>query len=553
MLIRATILLALISQLHAWESPGSGLLLMPEDLLTLSDGALVTGDTGYRQLADITISPMDTLRVPAGTEWLAAADVELRITGVIQSLGRPFQPVVFAAEGAAPGSWSGLILDDGSGRSHLVCTELRDGEDGLICLGASPLVEFCQIENNLSSGLSCFLEGNPTLRHTTIRANMRYGVEITGSSSPRLEHCVIQGNNLEASDPRNAVSIGIQGTNSPVLISCLLEGAAFGNPASGFSLWMSGNPQLHHCEIRGFRSGVVIQGAGATGSLENCWIHDNRYSNPMLGGSGINVNTSAMPTFRNCLIEGNDWGVTVTSVSQPDFGTGESLGMNRLHDNGNNGGTYDFWNNTTGLIEASGNWWGTLDGALINEHINDSQDGNFGTVSIYPILDDSLFAPVIAPDAGWMALEEGRTLAIRPADHFRSLPGLSFSLVADGLVTQMGDSIYWTPPAEADSLQSLLLYAQTSWGMESCDTLRVWLDDPAAIQPQIAISVLGASVRLEWLVVENATAYRLERAPDPHFTQGVVTVIYTGAATSFLDEGALALGHSFYRVVALLP
>ncbi len=550
---RLLILLGLTSLAQAWTSPGSGLLFSPADLVEISGGALLDGNGPYRQMADITISALDTLRVPAGTEWLAAGDVELRITGVIQSMGRPFQPVIFAAESAEPGSWSGLKLDEGSGRSHLICTELRDGEDGLNCLGASPLVEFCVLENNLSSGLSCFLEGNPTLRHCLVTGNMRYGVEITGSSSPRLEHCVIQGNNLEASDPRNAVSIGIQGTNSPVLISCLLEGAAFGNPASGFSLWMSGNPQLHHCEIRGFRTGVVIQGAGASGLLENCWIHDNRYSNPMLGGSGINVSTSAAPTFRNCLIEGNDWGVTVTSVSQPDFGTGESFGQNRLHGSGNNGGVHDFWNNTTGMIEASGNWWGTLDATLIDEHINDSQDGNFGTVSIYPILDDSLFAPVIAPDIGWVPLEVGGTLAFRPADHFRALPGLSFSLVANGLVSQVGDSLYWTAPEDADSLQSLLLYAQTSWGMTSCDTLRVWLDTPPVILPDLSITVMGASVRLDWQPIEGATGYRLERADSAGFTDGSVSVIYSGTETSFLDDGALTLGKAFYRVVAELP
>jgi len=537
----------------AWTSPGDGTAYDPEALVAASGGALTGAWPDYLQAQDVELTAPDTLRWPAGTGWLAADGVELRVHGALLAPGTPWEPVVVAAQSGVPGAWSGLILDDAGASGALRCVTISGGEDGLNCLSSSPLLEHCTLAGNFGSGLHCFLDSSPTLRRCTIEGNSQYGVEITGGCSPVLEHCVIRGNNVEGASPRNAVAIGIQGTNSPRLTACRLEGLGPANPASGFSLWMSGDPRLAACEITGFRSGAVIQGSGAQGRLEGCWIHGNRYADPLLGGSGVNVNSSAAPVLRGCAIEDNDWGVTLTSACAPDFGAAADPGAGRLHGNGNGGAVWDFYNNAASAVDARGNWWGTTDPALIELHVHDDGDGAFGAVHVDPIREDSLFAPWLSPRTGFHALAAGQALALRPADHFRPTSGLEFALEGPGAAQLDGDSLRWTPPADGDTLLTLLLRATAPGGPSTVDTLFVWLRRSAGERPLLAIALAGAAVRLEWSAVPGASAYRVERAADPRFPAGGVEVVAVVAEPSCLDAGALERPRACYRVVALLP
>ena len=548
-----TILLLAAAEAGAWTSPGSGANYTPDDLVAASGGALTGAWPVYTQNQPIVISTGDSLRWPAGLRWTVAGNQELRVRGVLRALGTPWEPILVQAQSGAPNSWTGLILDGaGTAGSLLRCVTLRGGDDGLNCLTSSPVVEYCSLAGNYSSGLSCFLTANPVLRHCLVEGNSRYGVEVTGGCSPVLEHCVIRGNNTEGASPRNAVSVGIQNTNSPRLVSCLLEGLGPANPASGFSLWMAGNPLLRDCEIRRFRSGVVIQGSGATGRLERCWVYNSRYSNPIQGGSGVNVNTSALPVFRACTLEDNDWGVTITSACAPDFGSAAQPGGNRLHRNGNGGAVWDFYNNTSSALQARGNWWGTTDAAQIALHIHDAADGAYGLVSIDPILTDSLFAPALSPDLAFAALEAGATLALRPADHFRPVPGLAFSLEGPGSTQVDGDSLRWTSPLGPDTLLTLRLRAQSPQGLSSCDTLVVWLRPAQGLPaPHLAISKSGLGAQLSWSAVPGAAGYRLERCADATFPAEAVETLYQGSALAAVDAGIVIQPRFFYRVVAL--
>lgn len=546
-------LLALASLAHGWTSPGGGLVCTPEVLVAQSGGALTGAWPDFTQTQAITIADGDELRLPAGTQWTVAADVELRVQGLCTALGTPWEPIVLRSASAMPDSWSGLVLDGADPVSHLRCVTLSHGDDGLNCLGSSPLVEACTLSSNFSSGLSCFLSAHPVLRHCLVENNARYGVEVTGGCSPVLEHCLIQGNNSEAASPRNALSVGIQGSNSPVLRACKLEGRGPANPASGFSLWLGGNPVLSDCEITGFRSGVVIQGSGAMGRLESCWIHANRYTNPVQGGSGVNVNTSATPIFRGCRVEDNDWGVTLTSACAPDFGSASDPGGNGLHDNGNGGSVWDFYHNSSGAIQARGNWWGTADSSVVELHVHDDADGAFGAVHTPPLLGADPGIPMLSPDLGWAYLQRDEALLLHPASRFRGSAGLVFTAEGPGAFQWLGDSLRWTPPAQGDSLVDLVLWAQSPWGERRGDTLRVWLRQAPEPRPQLAIALAGSLARLNWTPLPQALVYRLEASSAAHFPVESRWTLYEGAATSADDPGALARPRTFYRVVATLP
>jgi hypothetical protein len=538
-----------------WTSPGTGEYYTAEDLVAASAGALTGSWPEYTQTMDIVISAGDTLDIAAGCGWtalVAGGPHELRVHGLIRALGTVDEGVEFRSSAGQPGNWSGIVLDEASPDCRLVFTDIRHGDRGLSVLGGSPLFEFGTLAENLSTGLHCFLGGNPVVRHTLIEGNRRYGVEVTGGSSPVLRHCVIRGNNTEGTSARNAVSVGIQGSNSPRLEYCLLEGLGPANPASGFSLWLAGNPLVSNCEIRDFRSGVVIQGSGAQGRLERCWIHDNRYTNPIQGGSGININSTATPVFRDCVIQNNDWGVTLTSTCAPDFGQVADPGANGLWGNGNGGQVYDFFNNTTSPVQAVGNWWGTTDPAVVESHINDNTDGNFGEVVFQPLHPDSLLAPLVRPGLGWRTLADTAIpLALRPADHFRNGSALDLSASGHGTWQWQQDSLFWQPLAGDPDPALLVLQASDALGRTAVDSL--WVFHPgvqAADTPALVIQVVGPDLLLQWTAVEGATAYRVYR---PVYDGGPDELLLETQQLEWLIASGNQPGFDTWRVRAVLP
>ena len=539
--------LAMAGLSHAeYTTPGLGSTYTAEDLASMSGGALLGSWPDYTQHEDIIIHAEDTLQLLPGTIWEAAAFVSLSIEGELHAEGEPWNAICFRSQAGTPGSWDGVTVDEGY--ALLQFTELRDAEDGINFLYGDGLLQYCTMRANQDSGVHC-LGSSPTLIGCSIHENREYGVELTISSSPVLQHCVIRDNNLDNSSPLNAVAIGIQGTNSPVLSDCLIEGSGSSNQASCFSHWMSGDPVLRNCEITEGRSGVVIQGAGAIGHLEHCWVHNNHYSNPNLGGSGINVNTACTPVIRGCCIEENDWGVTVTASCQPDFGTSADSGGNRIHENGSMAGA-DFWNNTTGSISAVGNWWGTAVESEIEEGINDDGDGAFGNVSVSPWLeDDSSFAPFFKQDLGWTWITSGASLEIDPAEHFRSEDELNFELSGPGDFVSIEDVIQWTPPAGASEAE-ILLTATNQMGHSATDTLRVFIEQTPPEAPQLRLTVIAADVLLAWEPLPQAEAYHVYRSLSPY---GDWQALGTTVETNWLDEHAMHATQYYYRITAEVP
>ncbi|MCB1047348.1 MAG: right-handed parallel beta-helix repeat-containing protein [Calditrichaeota bacterium] len=538
-----------------WSSPGTGQSYTPDEIVALSTGTLSGSWPVYTQTGDLTISSTDTLSIAGGCQWQVSptgGPWELRVHGMLLCEGSVLAPVQFLSTGGQAGDWSGLVLDEADSSSRLSFTTIRHADRGLSVLGCAPEFAFGTLAQCYSTGLHCFLGGNPVIRHTLIEQNFRYGAEITGGSSPVLQHCVFRQNNLEATSPRNAVSVGLQGSNNPRLEYCLLEGSGPTNAASGFSHWLAGDSRLSDCEIRDFRSGVVIQGSGAQGLLERCWIHDNRYSNPLQGGSGINVNSAATPAFRACVIQNNDWGVTLTSACTPDFGTGADPGANALHGNGNGGTVWDFFNNTSGAVQAVGNWWGTVDPATVEQHINDNNDGAYGEVSFLPLREDSLLVPLVSPGLGWALAPASGALMLHPASHFRMGSTLDITLSGDGDWIWQGDSLAWSPLPASPNPALLVLEARDASAQSALDSLWIFhVPQLIGDTPELTISRSGNDLLLGWHTIPGATSYRVYTVnPGSGWSE---TFLQETSETELLLVDALLAGNGAWRVRAVFP
>lgn len=193
---------------------------------------------------------------------------------------------------------------------------------------------------------------------------------------------------------------------------------------------------IRNCEIQGNPENTMVGGlvvanlmglAGEMNTLvENNNIYDNRYgvslyvtqnaivrnniiknnnheTNPMNGGSGINVydpyysqNTTIMGNW----IEGNLWGITVIGGKDINIGKTENTaaddynpGQNTFLNNGFDGNVYDLYNNSTNTIYAQGNIWKTAD-SQTQEAIEDciyhkNDDASLGEVIFMPFAEDT--------------------------------------------------------------------------------------------------------------------------------------------------------------------
>src|SRR5205085_6737056 len=100
-------------------------------------------------------------------------------------------------------------------------------------------------------------------------------------------------------------------------------------------------------------------------------------------GTGINVNSMdgvKTPMIFSCnTVTNNDGGGVIVSLSSVTTSAGNNSALNfgdsTVNSPGhnsffsNNGGVYDFRNNSPKDIKAENNWWGTTNTATIDSHI----------------------------------------------------------------------------------------------------------------------------------------------------------------------------------------
>lgn len=165
---------------------------MPHNRQTDICGLISDDDTWTAEDSPVTITcdavllPGVTLDIDPGVEVRFTAGVNLTISGTLQALGLPSQPITFTSdlEEPAPGDWSGLHFVAGSSESNLAWCVVEYATAGVVVL-ARP-------GNTVSPGFSdCIL-----------RRNSKHGFELEGYASecdaalaqPTIIGCRVEGN-----------------------------------------------------------------------------------------------------------------------------------------------------------------------------------------------------------------------------------------------------------------------------------------------------------------------------------------------------------------------
>jgi hypothetical protein len=239
------------------------------------------------------------------------------------------------------------------GSANIVNNTITDDKTGWISLADSSTISNNDI--NLTGGI--------TVGRLSIITNNRISGDITGTD------CVISNNSIIG---------GI--TNRDAV------GRPYADSANAISV--SGSSIISNNTIRQVEKGSC----GIKTANGNTII-----SNNLISGFGTGINSADLSTIENNIIINNQKGINLgTAIIKNNTFVNNTIGINTpspnstiIYNNIQNSTQYSIYLSTTANIDATYNWWGTIDIQIINQTNYDfKNDFNLGKVNFVPFLTD---------------------------------------------------------------------------------------------------------------------------------------------------------------------
>ena len=208
-------------------------------------------------------------------------------------------------------------------------------------------------------------------------------------------------------------------------------------------MFSNSNTLIENCEVRDNNYGIALYTDQTAIVRNNTLIDNNTETNPMNGGSGINVwdptlkqNTMITGNY----IEGSLWGITIIGGNKVNCGRIDvdetdadyNPGGNTFYNNGCYNTIYDLYNNSANTVYAQNNYWKTAttqDAEGIENCISHKVDN--------PTLGEVIFTPFATEDL--TTIDEAKA-ATQQAEAIYSLSGIKLSALQKGInIVNMGN------------------------------------------------------------------------------------------------------------------
>ncbi len=353
-----------------FTSPNNGTNYTLTSLSAAAPTVLVKNGTDYTLTADLTLSATDKLLIDENTTLKVNSGVAIFVYGEYKTTATNF--TITASDITAP--YRGIRFEEGS-VAEMKNTRVEYG-GGVRVLTTGFLMDNCILykNNNSLSGstgslassaaLALFQGSGHVVKNSQFLENSRAGINsgASGALAVDIINNYFYGNNTDNGNYPQ-INMGPTGSaDSTRVVNNIVTGNRAILRAGGISVsGLLGGTTRFRVEgntVRDNRFGITHQGAGTSGIVRNNIIENNNTeNNPNLGGSGISLTGTQNVIVRNNQIRGNLWGITVLSNAIIDLGTEEKHGNNIFKNNGNNGTTTAFFNNTPNTVNAIGNCW----------------------------------------------------------------------------------------------------------------------------------------------------------------------------------------------------
>jgi len=205
--------------------------------------------------------------------------------------------------------------------------------------GTPSVLEGFTITGGNGTGVE-IIDASPTIRNCTITSNTggdAHGVHIRKSSNPRIENCLIEGNQMTFGRGGGILidSEGVDTAPAPLIVGCTIQSNSASQGGGGIAV-LDGTPVVTNCVISGNTAnggvgggGIYALGAtsaaggqqnptctdGCSGSdavtLTNCLIANNSAPNSAQDGGGVYLSmndTGRLAVISNCTFSGNTAG-----------------------------------------------------------------------------------------------------------------------------------------------------------------------------------------------------------------------------------------------------
>lgn len=434
LLLNLTSLLLILTANAQYTTPNTGVNWDMDSLVLYSAGVVINPSTDVYQItADLEIAESDTLDIFAAITVNLDADVLVTVRGTFYA--DFFTDVIFTATDTN-NPYRGFRFEN-TATAQFQNTIFSYG-GGLKVLTSDFFMQFCTIHHNdfiLNTGAAIEVStGQPIFLNNSFIDNKRAAISSAANAevAPIIVDNIFQGNNTSNSN-RPQINLGPSGADTTVIH----DNTITGNPdldqvgGIGFSSFVpdiDANVSIIGNVIVDNRYGIAVLNGSGTDQFAfiqgNTITDNNTQGDPLLGGSGINLNStteSSLAILSENTITGNLWGITIQGSFLVNMGDddieAENPGLNSFDNNGNGGEIYALYNNTPNPVSALNNCWISSEDITIEQAqeviFDQSDDPALGPVNINPIWNCGMVDGIA--DLG---LSDQVTLYPNPANEF---------------------------------------------------------------------------------------------------------------------------------------
>ncbi|MDL2227841.1 T9SS type A sorting domain-containing protein [Bacteroidales bacterium OttesenSCG-928-K03] len=383
-------------------TPGNNNNYTLDDIVSISNGALLKSDNTYKLMADITISSTDKLIINIDANILCEKLTTILCEGILEVNPPEFVNITSIDTSTPDNYFTGIILKEDADNSFIKNLYLTYSGGLKLYDVDNVIIENSSFKHNnynydIGAGAISLSNCNPQIINCTFENNERSAIQspANASAAPYISGCSIINNNTSNGNYPQ-INLGQSDEDTIYIVNNFVEGMY--PKAGGISVSsLAGgkvNAVIKDNVVKNNRYGIAGTGNDIYMKVVGNECLDNNIENdPMSGGSGLNLystNTSSFMFASENIISGNLWGITLQGAATANFGCLDegdnyNIGKNYFSENGNNGQTFHLYNNTANDIFAVNNDWSCYSEDEIEETIFHSNDDNsLGTVTFMP-------------------------------------------------------------------------------------------------------------------------------------------------------------------------
>ncbi|MCB0452530.1 MAG: T9SS type A sorting domain-containing protein [Aequorivita sp.] len=349
-----------------YTTPNTGVTWTLDDIAAASPTTITISGSEYTLLGNLTIAENDAVIIDSDLTLLIDEAKLITVFGAFTVNSNAV--TITALDENNP--YDGFRFEEFSEIDINNATIEHGG--GLRVLTETFSIDNCTLTNNVSGATTSAViqlsRGMPQITNNIISFNENPAIGSAANSavSAYIFNNMIEGNN-QANSNRPQINLGTTMANEQLQI---VQNTIIGDPtidqAGGIAIanFVGGNVNVLIDDniIRGNRYGITILGTNDSAEITNNIIEDNNIQgDPNLGGSGINLNSSAVGP--DVIVSGNEirrnlWGITLQGEATINLGDdANNPGNNVFAENVNSGEVYALYNNTENPVSAKHNCW----------------------------------------------------------------------------------------------------------------------------------------------------------------------------------------------------